>query len=142
MASTAPIGGIRDTTANRSLQIGSAPIAGAASIVTVGQDAAISPFQPNPGAVHINVPTAARTWTITDAAVPLPYDLKIGEGFWFVVQNDSAGANTITLAVGGNVVAGPGALTVAQDNSRMFVLSRTSATAHTLTSLAAGDHTA
>ena len=114
-------------------------MAGAVSMQVMGGDIARPLFYPVPGGIHtVAVAAAGRAWVITDAAVALPYDLKVGEGFFFIVQNN--GASTITLSGAGNVTAGAGTLTVATNTSRFFMLSRTSATAHTLTTFGTLTH--
>lgn len=131
---TTPIGSVRDVTPNRSIQLGGT-IPGSCSFHTIGgADADVSPFYPVPGGFHSRTTAyaAGRTWTITDAAVALPYDLKTGEGFIFWVQNESG--NTITLAGAGSVTADANVtLTAANNNTTLFALIRTSATAHVLT---------
>lgn len=139
MASTVPVGGKRDVIPSRIYSSASSAIPGASSIQVLGGDIDRPAFYPTAGGVHtVAVAAAGRTFTITDAAVPLPYDLKIGEGFSFIVQNN--GASTITLARAGNVVAGSGTLTVATNTSRMFFLCRTSQTAHQLTTFGTLTH--
>lgn len=131
--STTPIGDVRDITASRSdTKVGSVSI-------VVMPDAANTAWSPVPGAVHTFATVAgARTLTITDASSRLAYDLKVGEGFHFWIQNE--GANTITVARAGNVAAGAGTLTVATTTTRHFVLARTSATAYQLTTLGVASH--
>lgn len=134
MASTAPIGSVRDVVADRA----KSTYASGSSLQVI-PDVALSPWTPIPGAVHTMAVNTTRTLTITDAAVPLPYDLKVGEGFIFYVQNND-GANTLTIAVAGNVTAGAGTYTVAAARTRIFALNRTSATAHVLTTLGVLTH--
>lgn len=147
MATSTPIGSVRDITPNRAIQLGSMPVAGATSIQVMGGDIARPNFTPVPGGIHtVAVAAAGRTWTIDDTTVPLPYDLKVGEGFWFIVQNN--GANTITLAAAGgtsSVTAGAGTLTVATGTSRFFMLCRVPPTspntlAHVLTTFGTLTH--
>lgn len=133
MASTAPIGSVRDAVPNRSILCGGV-IAGSTSTQAIPAGAQAT-FYPTQGGIHTVAANAAGvTYTITDAAAPLPYDLRIGEGFIFYVQNNDA-ADTITFAVGGNVAAGAGTLTVAGASTRIFALTRTSNLVHQLTTL-------
>lgn len=131
--STTPIGDIRDITASRSdVKVGSVSI-------VVMPDAANTAWSPVPGAVHTFAVTAAgRTLTVTDAASRLAYDMKIGEGFHFWVQN--SGASTVTIAVAGTVAAGAGTLTVATNTTRHFVLVRTAAAVYQLTTIGTATH--
>lgn len=139
MASTAPIGGVRDVTPSRALQLGGSNIHNP-SLQTVGIDADITEWHPVPGGLHVVTLTAGRQFTIDDTSNPLPYDLKIGEGFKFWVQNVSGGAFTCTVAVGGNVSAGAGTLTATQNNTRGYILTRTGALTHVLNTVGAGAH--
>ena len=128
------IGSVRDATPNRSNQNGGTfPAQCAVSVM--GGDIDRPTFFPTPGAIHtVAVAAAGRTWTISAAAIPLPYDLKIGQGFLFYVQNN--GANTITLAVTNpGVVAGAGTITVATARTRIFSLTRISDAVHQLDTL-------
>lgn len=91
-------------------------------------------FAPVPDAIHICVPTLARAWVITEAAVEA-YHLQVGDGIQFWIQNNSAGANTITITTGGvgQVATGAGTLSIAQANTRHFILTKTAVGVHTLT---------
>lgn len=76
------------------------------------------------------VPTGAATFTLPTAALlvaGMP-GAKVGDTFWFIITNNSAGANTITVAAGSGGTA-DGTLTVAQNVVRMFVLTLTNVTA-------------
>ena len=120
--SVAPIGSVRDATANRAFSV--APRPGASSVQVMGGDIDRPFFCPVPAGIHtVALAAAGRQWTITNAAAALPYDLAVGEGFWFAVQNN--GASTITLAVAGGVSAGAGTITVPTARVRLFVLTRT-----------------
>mgnify|MGYP001434029905 FL=1 len=94
----------------------------------------IDPWSPIPDGIHLCVPTAARAWKITEAVLA-SYNLQIGEGIQFWIQNNSGGAFAITLTSSGSpyVTGGAGTFTIAQANTRHFILTRTSATVHTLT---------
>lgn len=136
--STAPIGGVRDVVANRSFVTGGAGIGSTSVQVISSGDTAITTFCPTPGAIHTfagTALTAGRTWTITDAVSALPYDLKIGEGFLFFVQHNNTGNFAITIGVGGNVAAGVGTMTIAQNRTRIFSLTRISNLVHQLDTL-------
>ena len=137
MASTAPIGSFRDAIPNRSILSGGL-ISQSTSVVTE-PDAAKTFFNPVQGALHTVASTAAVTWTITDASAPLPYDLKIGEGFLFFIQNND-GADAITVAVAGNVTAGAGTFTVPSARTRIFSLTRISNLVHQLNTLGVLTH--
>lgn len=130
--SVAPIGSVRDATANRAFSV--APRPGASSVQVMGGDIDRPFFCPVPSGVHtVATAAAGRTWTITNAAAALPYDLAVGEGFSFAVQNN--GANTITLAVAGGVSAGAGTITVPTARVRLFVLTRTGEATYQLDTL-------
>ena len=138
MSYVTPIGSFRDATPNRSILSGGI-IAGSTS-VSVQPDGARAAFYPQQGAIHtIAVLAANVTWTITDATVPLPYDLKIGEGFMFSIQNN--GASLLTLAVAGvdangkGTRVGAGTLTVPTARTRIFALTRVSEFVHQLDTL-------
>ena len=75
-------------------------------------------------------PTAAATYTLPTAAllVAAVANAKVGDSFIFVVNNKSAGANTITIAGGAGGTA-DGTLTVAQDVIRAFLVIITNVTA-------------
>jgi hypothetical protein len=130
----------RDAIASRYFQAGTGQ-PGAFGVVT-GLDAAIAAFCPVRNSVYLCVPTAARAWTMTEAGVAAGTDLKVGEGFIFYIQNNSAGANTITITAGGgaNVASGAGTFTIAQANTRAFFLRRISSTAHELTTFGTWTH--
>lgn len=66
-------------------------------------------------------PVAAATYTLPTAAnlVAGLANARVGDTFDFVVNNKSAGANTITIAAGSGGTA-DGTLTVAQDVIRLF----------------------
>lgn len=77
-------------------------------------------------------PTVAATYTLPTAALlvaAIP-SVAVGTSFSFLVNNKSAGANTITVAagVGGT---GDGTLTVAQNVIRAFLIIITNVTATT-----------
>lgn len=79
------------------------------------------------------VPTAAATFTLPTAALlaaAIP-GVEAGDSFTFVITNNSAGANTITVAAGSGGTA-DGTLTVAQNVARMFLLTFTSTSAYTV----------
>lgn len=133
MASTAPIGSVRDAVANRSILCGGV-IAGSCSTQPIPAGAQPT-FYPTQGGIHTVAANAGGvTYLISDAVTALPYDLRIGEGFIFYIQNNDA-ADLITMAVGGNVVTGAGTLTVAGASTRIFALTRTSNLVHQLTTL-------
>lgn len=76
-------------------------------------------------------PTAAATYTLPTAALlvaamkTLPDgDPAVNDSFTFLVNNKSAGANTITVAAGSGGTA-DGTLTVAQDAIRLFFVTLT-----------------
>lgn len=74
-------------------------------------------------------PVAAATYTLPTAALlvaAIP-GARVGDSFHFVVNNKSAGANTITVAAGTGVTAN-GTLTVAKDVIRMFLVIITNVT--------------
>ena len=121
------LGSVRDITANRGLLVGGYTLAeGNVQLITI--DAAQAFWTPRAGTLHSFATSAApRTLTITNAVTALPYDLKIGEGFHFWLQ--ATGGQTITVAVGGTVVAGPGTFTTATGSCRHYLLTRTSQTA-------------
>lgn len=75
-------------------------------------------------------PTAAATYTLPTAAllVAALKNPKVGSSFFFVVNNKSAGANTITVAEGTGGTA-DGTLTVAQNVVRSFLVIITNVTA-------------
>ncbi len=134
---------VRDTTPNRNLLNGGGT-ASPVSIVTMSHgDAAIASFTPHRNSIHLAVPTAARAWTILETGLAASYDLKLGEGFSFWVQNDSAGANTITLTVGGGagqIAKGAGTFTIAQATTRHFLIVRTGASTHTIYTTGTATH--
>jgi hypothetical protein len=76
------------------------------------------------------VPTAAATFTLPTAAllVAAMPGVKVGDTFEFIITNNSAGANTITVAAGSGGTA-DGTLTVAQNVVRKFVVHVTNVTA-------------
>lgn len=132
-------GSVRDAIPARTVQAGDGGIAGACSVQVIGSDADNTSFYPSPGGLHtVATAAAGRTWTITNASKPLPYELPIGVGFQFSIQNN--GANTITLAVAGTVAAGAGTLTVPTNRTRIFCLSRTTATVYKLDTLGVLTH--
>jgi hypothetical protein len=116
-------GSVRDVTSNRALlNGGTLPLS--TGIQVVGIDADQATFTPVIGAIHtVAVAAAGRQWTMTAASAQAVYDLKVGEGFLFIVQNN--GANTITLAAGAGVTAGAGTLTVLSARTRIFAFTRT-----------------
>jgi hypothetical protein len=73
-------------------------------------------------------PTAAAIYTLPTAAnlVGGIANARVGDSFWFCINNKSAGANTITLAAGGGTV--DGTLTVAQNVIRNFLVIITNVT--------------
>lgn len=75
-------------------------------------------------------PTAAATYTLPTAAnvVGGIVNAKVGDSFDFHIDNQSAGANTITVAAGSGGTA-TGTLTVAQNVVRSFKLVITNVTA-------------
>lgn len=129
---TVPVGSVRDHTPNRAIQRGGYQV-GSCSIQTE-PDGAVTGWTPRPGACHVFATVAgARALVITDATTKLPYDLAVGEGFQFSVQNN--GANTITISGAGNVSAGAGTLTIATTTTRLFILSRTGASTYRIDTL-------
>lgn len=75
------------------------------------------------------VPTAAATFTLPTAALlvaAIP-GAEVGDSFTFVITNNSAGANTITVAAGAGGTA-DGTLTVAQNVARIFLVTLTNVT--------------
>ena len=122
-------GSVRDVVANRSILNGQGVVTPHSVVTPINAgDIAIPDFVPTPNAIHLTVPTAARAWTITEASIA-NLDLKEGEGFTFSIQNNSAGAFAITLTLGGGgqVASGAGTFTIAQANTRQFMLVRTGA---------------
>ena len=75
-------------------------------------------------------PTAGATYTLPTAEllVAALTGARVGDSFAFVVNNKSAGANTITVA-GGAGGTGDGTLTVAQNVIRAFLVIITNVTA-------------
>lgn len=75
-------------------------------------------------------PTAAAIYTLPTAEllVAAMSGVAVGSSFLFVVNNKSAGANTITVA-GGAGGTGDGTLTVAQNVIRVFLILITNVTA-------------
>lgn len=75
-------------------------------------------------------PTLAATYTLPTAALLVAgiANAQVGDSFFFVVNNKSAGANTITMAAGTGGTA-DGTLTVAQDVIRTFLVIVTNVTA-------------
>ena len=133
--STAPTASVRDVIPNRSFVTGGAGIGSTSVVVLPDPGAATSTFFPTPGAVHtVAVLAAPSTWTLTDAVSALPYDLKIGEGFIFYMQNN--GASTLTFACAGNITqGGAGTITVPTSRTRIFSLTRTGAVTYQLHTL-------
>lgn len=78
------------------------------------------------------VPTSAATFTLPTAALlvaAIP-GCRVGTTVDFIITNNSAGANTITVAAStGTVIAVDGTVTVAQNVCRMFRIVVTSVTA-------------
>lgn len=76
------------------------------------------------------VPTGAATFTLPTAAllVAAMPGVKVGDTFEFIITNNSAGANTITVAAGTGGTA-DGTVTVAQNVVRKFVVHITNVTA-------------
>lgn len=74
-------------------------------------------------------PTAAATYTLPTAAnlVAGIINARVGDSFYFVVNNKSGGANTITVA-GGTGGTSDGTLTVAQNVIRQFLIIVTNVT--------------
>lgn len=134
------LGSIRDATAKPIYQAG-VTNSGAVSAI-VGLDAAIAAFVPVRNGFYLAVPTAARAWTITEAGMALASNLAVGEGYFFWIQNNSGGANTITITAGGgaNVASGAGTFTIAQATTRQFFIRRTAAATHELTTTGAWTH--
>lgn len=125
-------GSIRDASANRGFSV--APYPGATSLQVLGGDIDRPFFCPVSGALHtVAVAAAGRTFTITNAAAALPYDLTVGQAFSFAIQNN--GASTITVVAGGGVSAGAGTLTIPTARVRIFVLSRTGDSTYQLDTL-------
>jgi hypothetical protein len=133
------LGSLRDAVAKRQYQAGVNNVASWSA--KVGLDAAVAAFIPERNTIYLVVPTAARAYTITEAGMATQ-DLAVGEGYRFVIQNNSAGANTITVTAGGgaNVASGAGTFTIAQANTREFFIRRTSATTHELTTFGTAAH--
>jgi hypothetical protein len=74
-------------------------------------------------------PTAAATYTLPTAALlvaAIP-NARVGDSFFFVVNNKSAGNNTITVAAGDGGAA-DGTVTVAQNVIRAFLVIITNVT--------------
>lgn len=134
------LGSIRDATAKPIYQAGVTSNASVSSVV--GLDAAIAAFVPVKNGFYLCVPTAARAWTITEAGMALSSNLAVGEGYFFWIQNNSAGAFTITLTAGGgaNVASGAGTFTAAQATTRQFYIRRTGAATHELTTTGTWTH--
>lgn len=133
------LGSIRDSTAKPIYQAG---VSSSGPVPIVGLDAAIAAFVPLRNGVYLTVPTAARAWTITEAGMALASNLAVGEGYFFWVQNNSGGANTITITAGGgaNVASGAGTFTIAQATTRQFYIRRTGAATHELTTFGTWTH--
>lgn len=132
--------GVRDYTPNRSFGNGVSDDA-ALSIVTLA-DAANADFVPVANGIHAMVPTAGRALTITQASASAT-NLRVGAGIKFMIHNDSAGANSITLVAGGgaNVTTqGTSTLVIAQGETGTYCLFRESATVHTLVCLGIAGH--
>lgn len=75
-------------------------------------------------------PTAAATYTLPTAALLVAgiTNCKVGDSFWFCINNKSGGANTITVA-GGSGGTADGTLTVDQNIIRQFLIIVTNVTA-------------
>lgn len=77
------------------------------------------------GGMIVGTPTGAANYT-TDTATNIINDFLsfcspfIGQSYEFVIQNISAGANTITLAAGTGVTLSGGTVTIAQNAARRF----------------------
>jgi hypothetical protein len=134
---------VRDVLANRA-HLNGVGHALPVSIITLAAngDVPLPAFTPGRNAIHLTVPTVARSYTLTEAAMLASYDLKLGEGFIFWIQNNSAGANTVTLVAGGgvNVTSGAGTFTIAQNTTRQFIIVRTGAATHTLYTTGSATH--
>lgn len=77
-----------------------------------------------------SVPTAAAAFALPTAALlvaAIP-NAKVGDSFSFIITNNSAGANTITVSAGSGGT-GDGTLTVAQNVCRLFIVTITNVTA-------------
>jgi hypothetical protein len=74
------------------------------------------------------VPTAAASYTLPTAAnmVAGVKNAKVGDSFDFIINNRSAGANTITVLAGGATLRGT--VTIAQNACRLFRLTLTNVT--------------
>jgi hypothetical protein len=73
-------------------------------------------------------PTAAQLMAVLGTGVP------VGTSFRFTIRNTSDGAETITISAATGVTLS-GTMTIAQNNSKDFLVVVTSATAYTLYSL-------
>ena len=73
-------------------------------------------------AILRGVPTGAATYTTATAAEILAAygNARIGDTFFLIVNNASAGANTITVAAGSGGTD-RGTMTVAQNASKIFI---------------------
>jgi len=74
---------------------------------------------------------AATTPTATQLIAAIP-NAAIGSSFLFILKNASAGAYTITLTAGVDITI-TGTATVAQNNTKIFLVVVTSVTSHTAT---------
>jgi len=81
-------------------------------------------------------PTGAATYTLPTAALMAAAlnQSGIGNAFEFTIKNSAAGAHTITVAAGANGT-GKGTLTIAQNNSKRFLLIMTAAATYDVYSL-------
>lgn len=81
-------------------------------------------------------PTGAATYTLPTATLMAAAlnQSGIGNAFEFTIKNSSAGANAITVAAGANGT-GKGTLTIAQNNSKRFLLIMTAAATYDVYSL-------
>jgi hypothetical protein len=81
-------------------------------------------------------PTSAATYTLPTATLMAAAlnQAGVGNAFEFTIKNSSAGAYAITVA-GGTGGTGKGTLTIAQNNSKRFMLIMTGATTYDVYSL-------
>ena len=88
------------------------------------------------GGLIDGTPTGAATYTLPTATLMAAAlnQSGIGNAFEFTIKNSSAGANTITVAAGANGT-GKGTLTIAQNNSKRFLLIMTAAATYDVYSL-------
>ena len=88
------------------------------------------------GGLIDGTPTGAATYTLPTATLMAAAlnQSGIGNAFEFTIKNSAGGAHTITVAAGANGT-GKGTLTIAQDNTKRFLLIMTAAATYDVYSL-------